>query len=50
MANEYALNVQDASITPAVFALGAASASVTSAAIDLGTDSYKGLWLEFELA
>lgn len=51
MANEYALNLQDASLNPAAFALpGAASTSVTSAAIDLGADTFKPPTLEFELS
>jgi len=50
MANEFALNVQDASINPVAFAMGAASASTTSTAIDLGADTYKHGNVEFELS
>ncbi len=42
MANIYGLNIQDASLEPAVFALpNAASASTQSAAVDLGIDAWK---------
>lgn len=50
MPNEFARNIQDASINPAAFALGTASASVTSAAIDLGADVFKTANLELELS
>lgn len=50
MANEFARNIQDASINPVAFAMGAASASTNSTAIDLGTDPYKHGNYEFELS
>ncbi len=50
MAHEFARNIQDASINPVAFAMGAASASTTSTAIDLGTDIYKHGNYEFELS
>lgn len=50
MANEFARNIQDASINPVAFAMGAASASTTSTGIDLGADTYKSGNYEFELS
>jgi len=51
MANEFARNLQDASINPAAFALpSAASSSTTSAAINLGADTFKNANIELELA
>jgi hypothetical protein len=51
MANEFARNIQDASLNPATFTLpNAASTSTTSAAVDLGTDVYKTERLELELS
>lgn len=51
MANELALNLQDASINPATFTLPAsASSSTQSAAIDLGTDTFKNARYEFQLS
>lgn len=51
MANEFARNIQDASLNPAAFALpAAASSSTTSAVIDLGTDTYKPANVELDLA
>lgn len=51
MANEFARNIQDASLNPAAFALpGAASTSTTSAVIDLGTDTIKPASIELDLA
>jgi len=50
MANEFARNIQDASINPVAFAMGAASASTTSTAIDLGLDTFKNEAMEFELS
>jgi len=51
MANELARNIQDASLNPAAFALpAAASSSTTSAAIDLGTDTFKPENVELDLA
>ena len=52
MANEFARNLQDASLNPATFALPttiAAAGSKTSAAIDLGADTVKTSNLEVEL-
>lgn len=52
MANEFALNVQDASLNPATFALPttiAAAGSKTSAAVDLGADTFKNQNFEIEL-
>lgn len=53
MANEFARNIQDASLNPATFALpttvGSAGAA-TSAAIDLGVDAFKTERLELELS
>lgn len=50
MANEFARNIQDASINPVAFAMGAASASTNSTSIDLGAESAKLLNVEFELS
>ena len=42
MANEFARNIQDASLNPVALALpGAASTTVTGAAVNLGTDTFK---------
>lgn len=52
MANEFALNVQDASLNPATFALPTtllAAGSKTSAAVDLGADTFKNQNFEIEL-
>jgi len=53
MANEFARNIQEAALNPATFALpttlGTAGAT-TSAAVDLGTDTYKTERLELELS
>lgn len=51
MANEFARNIQDASLNPATFALPSAlSLSTTSAVIDLGTDTYDCESFEVELS
>jgi hypothetical protein len=53
MANEFARNIQDASLNPATFALPttiAAAGAKTSAAVDLGTDTYKPERFELELS
>lgn len=51
MANEFARNIQDASLNPAAFALpAAASTSTQSAVIDLGTDAVKPANIELDLA
>ena len=51
MANEFARNIQDASLNPATFALPTtASTSATSAAIDLGADTVKPENVELELS
>jgi len=52
MANEFARNIQDASINPsATFALPSAlSTSTTSAVIDLGADTYDSERFELELS
>ena len=51
MANEFARNIQDASLNPATFALPTtAASSTTSAAIDLGADTYKPENVEVELS
>jgi hypothetical protein len=53
MANEYARNIQDASLNPATFALPTtllAAGSKQSAAIDLGTDTFKPEEVELELS
>jgi len=51
MANEFARNIQDASLNPATFTLpAAASTSTTSAVIDMGTDTFKTERIEFDLA
>jgi hypothetical protein len=53
MANEFARNIQDASLNPATFALpttvGSAGAK-TSAAVDLGADTVKPETIELELS
>lgn len=53
MANEFARNIQDASLNPAVFALPTtlvAAGSKTSAAVDLGADTFKPANFELELS
>lgn len=51
MANEFARNIQDASLTPATFTLPAsASSSTQSSAIDLGADTTKPSNVELELS
>jgi len=51
MANEFALNLQDAALNPATFTLpSAASTSTTSPVIDLGSDVFKNPNTELELA
>lgn len=51
MANEFARNIQDASLNPATFTLpAAASTSTTSAVIDFGTDVFKTGMVELDLA
>lgn len=51
MANEFARNLQDASLNPATFALpSSASSSTQSAVIDLGADTVKPSAVELELA
>jgi hypothetical protein len=51
MANEFALNLQDASLNPVPFALpNAAAGTVTSAVIDLGVDVFKPKEVELDLA
>lgn len=51
MSNEFARNIQDASLNPVAFALpAAASTSTQSAVIDLGADTYKGERIELDLA
>src|SRR5260370_42441432 len=51
MANELARNIQDASISPAAFALpAAASSSTQSTSIDFGLDTYKGERIELDLS
>lgn len=51
MANEFARNIQDASLNPAAFALpAAASSTTTSAVIDFGLDTTKPANLELDLA
>lgn len=51
MSNEYARNIQDASLNPSAFALpSTASSSTTSSAIDLGADTVKPENLELELS
>ncbi len=50
MSNEFARNIQDASLNPASFTLPAgASTSTVSAAVDLGSDAYKPESIELEL-
>lgn len=52
MANQYARNIQDASLNPATFALPttiAAAGSKQSASIDLGADTFKPENVELEL-
>lgn len=50
MANEFARNLQDASLNTATFTLPSAlSLSVTSAAVDLGTDVFDNENFELEL-
>jgi hypothetical protein len=53
MANEFAKNIQDASLNPATFALPttiASAGSKTSAAVDLGADTVKPENVEIELS
>ena len=51
MANEYALNLQDASLNPVALALpNAASTTVSGAAIDMGADTFKPANVELDLA
>lgn len=50
MPNVFGLQTNDASISPAVFALPAAAGSTQSAAIDLGTDLFKIGQMEFSIA
>lgn len=53
MANEFARNLQDASLNPATFALPttiATAGSKTSAAVDLGADTVKPENIEVELS
>ena len=51
MANEYARNIQDASLNPATFALPTTvDTGKVSAAVDLGADTYKIERLELELS
>lgn len=51
MANEYARNIQDASLNPATFALPTqVDTGKTSAAVNLGTDTFKPERLELELS
>lgn len=51
MANEFARNLQDASLNPSTFTLpSAASSSTTSSAIDLGADTLKPSHFELELS
>jgi hypothetical protein len=52
MANEFGLNIQDASLNPATFALPTTlltAGSKTSAAVDLGADTVKPSSIELEL-
>lgn len=51
MANEFALNIQDASLNPVALALpNAASTTVTGAAIDFGADTVKPSNVEIDVA
>lgn len=51
MAHEFARHIQDASLNPATFALPTVGGtSATSAAVDLGTDTYKPENVELELS
>lgn len=50
MANEFARNIQDASLNPATFTLPASAGSTQSAAIDLGADTLKPESFEVELS
>lgn len=51
MANEFARNIQDASLNPVALALPAsASSSVTGAALNFGTNAYKTSDVEIEIA
>lgn len=51
MANEFARNIQDASLNPAALTLpAAASTTVNGAAIDFGTDTFKSSNFEIELS
>jgi hypothetical protein len=51
MANEFARNIQDASLNPATFSLPTtAGTPTTSAAVNLGADVYKSERVELELS
>ncbi len=51
MANEFARNIQDASLNPATFALPTqVDTGKVSAAVDLGADTFKPERIELELA
>ena len=51
MANEFARNIQDASLNPVALALpSAASTTVTGAAVNLGTDTFKPSEVEIDVA
>lgn len=50
MANEFARNIQDASLNPATFALPTTVGNKTSAAVDLGADTFKPERFELELS
>lgn len=50
MANEFARNLQDASLNPAAFALPSSAGSVTSAVVDLGADTFKPGNVELQLS
>lgn len=50
MANEFARNIQDASINPAAFALNNGAGSTQSDVIDLGADTYKPDSIELQFS
>lgn len=50
MANEFARNIQDASLNPVTFALPTTVGNKTSAAVDLGADTFKPERFELELS
>jgi len=51
MPNEFARNIQDASLNPSALALpNAASTTVTGAAVDLGSDTFKTGHIEVDVA